>query len=177
MVRVDDKTRTDTAAEQLIRALDARNLKLVLAESCTAGLASDLLARIPGASKVFWGAFVCYTPEAKVAMLELDRKRLEHYGLVSAETACDMARGALEKSGADIAAAVTGLAGPEGDGSAVPVGTVWIAAAQRGPRAEAGARQFHFRGSRNEARFMAAAAVLEELLGVLRIDFDGSKSA
>jgi PncC family amidohydrolase len=135
---------------------------MVLAESCTGGLAADLIARIPGASRVLWGSFVVYTPEAKAGMLGLDRGLLEKYGAVSRETACALAAGALEKSGVYLAAAVTGLAGPAGDGSAVPVGTVWIATAIRG--GEAAAAVFHFQGSRNGVRISAAAAALEEAL-------------
>ncbi|MDR1251067.1 MAG: CinA family protein [Treponema sp.] len=155
--------RAAPTVEQLIRNLISRSCTLVLAESCTAGLVSDFLARVPGASRVLWGSFVCYTAEAKVSMLGLDRKRLERYGLVSGETARDMALGALEKSGASVAASVTGLAGPDGDGSVVPVGTVWIATAPREPGGVL-TKEFHFQGSRNEVRLQAAAAVLEELL-------------
>ena len=157
--------RARAAAEQLLRNLGAASRTLALAESCTAGLVSDFLAGLPGASRVLWGSFVCYTAGAKVSMLGLDRKRLERYGLVSGETVRDMALGALEKSGSSVAAAVTGLAGPDGDGSGVAVGTVWIAAALRDKGAFP-AREFRFQGSRNEVRLQAAAAVLEELLAV-----------
>lgn len=165
----DLELRAAEAAGSLVRALDAGSRTLVLAESCTAGLAADLVARIPGASRVLWGSFVCYTEAAKIAMLGLDRQRLEQYGLVSEETAGDMARSALEKSGAALAAAVTGLAGPGGDGSAVPVGEVWAALARNPGRDAAqvpviAARRFFFAGSRNEIRLQAAAALLEELL-------------
>jgi PncC family amidohydrolase len=94
-------------------------------------------------------------------MLGLDRKRLERFGPVSEETARDMAAGALAKSGAHLAAAITGIAGPDGDGSGTPVGTVWIAAASRA--GTSGARLFHFQGSRNEIRRAAAQAALEAL--------------
>ena len=152
-------------AEALIQKLKSLSLTLALSESCTAGLVSALLAGIPGASAVLWGSFVCYTKEAKVSMLGLDCDRLTANGLVSEETARAMAVGALRKSGASMAASVTGLAGPDGDGSDVPVGTVWIAtAAQDG---QAGAKEFHFTGSRDEIRIRAAAAVLETLLNSL----------
>lgn len=152
----------ETAARALVQGLAALSKMIVLAESCTGGLAADLIARIPGASRILWGSFVSYTPEAKVRMLGLSRGLLEKYGAVSRETACAMAEGALKKSGVFLAAAVTGLAGPGGDGSAVPVGTVWIAAAVRGEPAEAAA--FHFEGGRNQVRNSAAAAALEEAL-------------
>jgi PncC family amidohydrolase len=149
-------------AEDLLRNLSARGAKLVLAESCTAGLAADLLACIPGASRVLWGSFICYTEDAKAAMLGLDRKKIEQYGAVSRETACAMAEGALAKSGAFAAGAVTGLAGPDGDGSGLPLGTVWIASALKGGLTTAGV--FHFSGSRNEIRRAAADCVIGELL-------------
>jgi PncC family amidohydrolase len=154
--------------EELVQTMRTRSLTVALAESCTAGLAADMLARVPGASRVLWGSFVCYTEAAKIGMLGLNAPRLGQYGLVSRETACDMAMGALEKSGASLAAAVTGLAGPDGDGSLTAVGTVWIATARRvDGAANAAARKFLFSGSRNEVRRQAAAAVLEELLKVV----------
>lgn len=151
----------------LIKKLSAAGHTLALAESCTAGLVSQLLAGTPGASAVLWGAFVCYSPEAKTAMLGIEKEKIAAFGLVSGETAQLMAFGALEKSGADMAAAVTGLAGPEGDGSAVPVGTVWAAVVCKNG-SETGklsgeTRKFHFSGSRNEVRLQAAIAVLELL--------------
>ena len=144
----------------LIKKLKEHSKNLALAESCTAGLISSLLANIPGASAVLWGSFVCYAKEAKIFMLGLDNNALADHGLVSKETACLMAQAAQHGSGADIAAAVTGLAGPGGDGSGVPAGTVW-AAVRNG---EIAAREFHFSGSRNEVRIRSAIAVLEMLL-------------
>jgi len=161
--------RAGIAANALVRKLKAprreNSRALALAESCTAGLVSSLLAETPGASEVLWGSFVCYTKEAKISMLGLDGEKLAAYGLVSEETALGMARGALEKSGAQIAAAVTGLAGPGADdASGSPVGTVWIASAVKNGQTRA--REFHFTGSRNAVRIKAAAAVLEEILEV-----------
>jgi PncC family amidohydrolase len=145
----------------LMEKLKALSLTVSLAESCTAGFISHLLACLPGASSVLWGSFVCYAKEAKVSMLNIDNNTLDTYGLVSRETACAMANGALQKSGANLAAAVTGLAGPDNDGSNTPVGTVWIAAVFQNK--DAVAKEFHFSGSRNEIRIRAAAAVLEEI--------------
>lgn len=154
-------------AEELTRELVSRSLTVALAESCTAGLAAGSLAAIPGASRVLWGSFVCYTAQAKVSMLALDPARLARHGLASGETARDMACAALEKSGASLAAAVTGIAGPDGDGSGVPPGLVWIATAARPAAGGAGtarAHEYHFQGSRNAIRRRAAEAVLEALL-------------
>jgi PncC family amidohydrolase len=145
----------------IIRLAETAGLKIVTAESCTAGLAADLLVSAPGASRVFWGGFICYTPEAKTRMLGIEEAFLERYGLVSRETAVAMAEGALERSGADIAVSVTGLAGPGGDGSGVPVGTIWIGSARRG--GECGAGMYRCAGSRQEARRAAARKALEVL--------------
>ncbi|MDR1308208.1 MAG: CinA family protein [Treponema sp.] len=152
----------DRTAERLIRLLAGRSLFLAAAESCTAGLVADLLGQVSGASACFWGSFVCYTPRAKMRMLGIGEETLARYGLVSGETARAMAAGALEKSAADAAVSVTGLAGPGGDGSSVPVGTVWIGTALRdaAPQAE----QVHFTGPRNELRQKAARAALEHIL-------------
>jgi len=154
-------------AEALIHKLKEKSITLALAESCTAGLVSALLADTPGASEVLWGSFVTYTKEAKVSMLGIEEKIPETYGLVSKECACAMAEGALKKSTAGIAASVTGLAGPSGDGSNVNVGTVWTAAALRTAAVkrtgEITAKEHHFTGSRNEVRIKAAIAALEML--------------
>jgi len=158
--------KAEKTAEALIHKLKKGALTLALAESCTAGLVSALLAGVPGASEALWGSFVTYTKEAKVSMLGIDEKIPETFGLVSKETACAMARGALQKSGALIAASVTGLAGPSGDGSNVKVGTVWTAAVLRtdvSQKGEITAKEHYFTGERNEVRFNAAIAVLEML--------------
>ena len=146
-------------AEEAVAALKARSKKLALAESCTSGMISALLANTDGASNVLWGAFVCYTQQAKVSMLGLDNEKLNYYGLVSEETAGSMAKGAMQKSGADIAAAVTGLAGAKGDEKGVPAGTIWIAAEMKSGKTET--RKFHFSGQRNIVRTQAAIAVLD----------------
>ncbi|MDR0302013.1 MAG: CinA family protein [Treponema sp.] len=155
----------EKTANELIHKLKTSSITLALAESCTAGIVSALLAGVPGASEVLWGSFVTYTKEAKVSMLGIDEKIPETFGLVSRQTACAMARGAVQKSGADAAAAVTGLAGPAGDGSDVPVGTVWVVAASK--KGEIMANEHHFTGSRNEVRIKAAIAVLEILQTLL----------
>ena len=169
MEEPDIQSRATALAESLIRNLSSVSRTLALAESCTAGLASDFLARVPGASAVLWGSFVCYTRAAKLSMLGLDRDRLARYGLVSRETVCDMANGALENSGAHVAAAVTGLAGPDGDGSAVPVGTVWVAVALR-EKGIASVKEHHFTGTRTQIRLLAAVAVFEALFEALDIE-------
>jgi PncC family amidohydrolase len=163
MVRSERKTDAgETAARRLVEILSGRSQTLAAAESCTAGLVADLIARVPGASAVLWGSFVTYMVDAKVKSLGLDPALVERFGPVSRETACAMALGAREKSGADYAVAVTGLAGPGGDGTDVPVGTVWIATAGRVQLPDA--QVLCFEGSRNMIRGAAAARALEVLL-------------
>ena len=173
----------NSAAERLVRLLVDRSLYLAAAESCSAGLIADAMARVPGASSCFWGSFVCYTHQAKIQMLGVGEDTLNKYGAVSKETARAMTLGILIKSGADAAVSVTGLAGPGGDGSDVPVGTVWIAAALRGNKREeinaanraeldsiaaaANAAKFHFSGSRNDVRIQAARQALVQIMGLL----------
>jgi PncC family amidohydrolase len=155
-------------ALDVVRLLREKGLTLALAESCTAGLVADSIASIPGASNVFWGSFVTYRVEAKAAMLGIDRTMIERYGVVSGETARMMAEGALEKSGADISVSVTGLAGPDGDGQGVPVGTVWMAAAVRengGYRVRV--ELFCYEGNRATVRKAAARDALELVLSVV----------
>jgi PncC family amidohydrolase len=153
------------AAVKLVETLRTHRRTLVTAESCTAGLAAALVAEVPGASAVLWGGYVTYTEDAKKTMLGVSERTLALYGAVSGETALEMARGALRNSPAAAAAAVTGLAGPDGDGSGTPVGTVWMAAALRSgggdvPREEA--RRRHYPGmERNELRRLAAEDLLE----------------
>ena len=174
----------DSAAECLVRLLVKRSFFLAAAESCTAGLVADALARVPGASTCFWGSFVCYTSRAKIKMLGVGEDTLNKYGAVSKETARAMILGVLKKSDADAVISITGLAGPGGDGSAVPVGTVWIAAALRRSKrtetpctvneaeldsiaAAADTAKFHFSGSRNDVRRQAVKKALEQLTELL----------
>jgi PncC family amidohydrolase len=159
------KTQAEKTAQTLVHELKERSLTLALSESCTAGLVSSFIAGVPGASAVLWGSFVCYTPEAKVSMLGVDKVALSTHGAVSKETASSMALGALQKSGADIATAVTGLAGPDGDGSNVPVGTVWIAAVQKGGTIRV--NKHFFTDCREAVRLRCVIAVLETILGIL----------
>ena len=158
--------RAPALAEKLVKSLTGRKETICAAESCTAGLAADFIARVPGASLVFWGSFVSYTADAKNKMLGIPLELIEKHGAVSSPVALAMAEGALEKSGASWAFSVTGLAGPTGDGGDIPVGTVWIGTARRESRSapSSDAKKFFFRGPRNELREAAAAAALEEIL-------------
>jgi nicotinamide-nucleotide amidase len=119
------------AAELLERCRNAR-LKLVTAESCTAGLIAATLGAVPGASRVLERGFITYSNEAKAEALGVPAELIASKGAVSAEVARAMAEGALKQSRADLAVAVTGIAGPDGGSADKPVGLVHLAAARRG---------------------------------------------
>lgn len=120
------------AARTLLDACRAQGLRIVTAESCTGGLIAAALTAIPGSSDVFERGFVTYSNEAKSEMLGVPAELIAAHGAVSMEVALAMAEGALAHSRADVAVAVTGVAGPDGGSEAKPVGLVHIAAARRG---------------------------------------------
>ncbi|MDR2509526.1 MAG: CinA family protein [Spirochaetaceae bacterium] len=156
----------DNIARGVVERLKAAGLRVVFAESCTAGLISDTVCRISGVSAVLWGSFICYSLEAKEAMLGIPNELLKNHGAVSGETAAAMASGALKKSGVDLAVAVTGLAGPEGDGGKARIGDVWIGVCVRNGRPHTLFRKFA--GSRAQIRKAAAKAALEVLNDAIR---------
>src|SRR5690606_20829219 len=119
-------------ARQLLDTMRERGLMLVTAESCTGGLISALLPEIPGSSDVVDRGFVTYSNAAKASCLGIDPQVIEANGAVSEVVARAMAAGALANSEADIAVAVTGVAGPGGGSAEKPVGLVHFAAARRG---------------------------------------------
>ena len=118
-------------AQAIITDFTARGLKLATAESCTGGLIAGALTEIAGSSSVVDRGFVTYSNDAKIAMLGVGPETLAAHGAVSRETALEMARGAVSHSAADIAVAVTGIAGPSGGSAEKPVGLVHLAAAGR----------------------------------------------
>ena len=117
-------------AAVLLDQLRDRKLKLVAAESCTGGLISALFTEIAGSSDVIERGFVTYSNAAKNEMLDVPEDMLASHGAVSGPVARAMAQGALRHSQADVAVAVTGVAGPGGGSAAKPVGLVHIAAAR-----------------------------------------------
>jgi nicotinamide-nucleotide amidase len=153
-------------AEALGLRFRAARLSLVTAESCTGGWIAKTVTDIGGSSDWFDCGMVAYSYEAKQAMLGVRPETLEQHGAVSRETVIEMVSGALVHSGAGVAVAVTGIAGPGGGSPDKPVGTVWIGWKRRGGYARA--RVFHFEGDREAVRRQTVAAALEgldELLG------------
>ncbi len=118
-------------ARAVLAACQARSLMLTTAESCTGGLIVGALTDIAGSSSVVDRGFVTYSNDAKREMLGVSAETLERHGAVSAETAAAMATGALSRSRAGIALAVTGIAGPGGGSAEKPVGLVWFGLALR----------------------------------------------
>ncbi len=118
-------------AEQIIADFSSRGMMVATAESCTGGLIAGVLTEVPGSSAVVDRGFVTYTNEAKADMLGVSPNTLEAYGAVSKETALQMVHGALFRSRATVAVAVTGVAGPGGGSAEKPVGLVHLAAKNR----------------------------------------------
>ena len=137
-------------AQALGERLRAAHDALVTAESCTGGWIAKCLTDIAGSSDWFDSGMVVYSYEAKQALLGVRPQTLEQHGAVSRETVIEMVSGALVNSGASVAVAVTGIAGPGGGSADKPVGTVWIAWKRRGGYARAQA--FHFDGDREAVR-------------------------
>ncbi|MDJ0927689.1 MAG: nicotinamide-nucleotide amidohydrolase family protein [Gammaproteobacteria bacterium] len=161
---VPDDRELAALAEQVAEALGQSQWRLVTAESCTGGWIAKILTDQVGSSGWYEGGAVTYSDALKHDMLGVSRRVLEAHGAVSAEVAAAMAAGALEISGADVAVAVTGIAGPAGGSPDKPVGTVWLAwASTDGQRAT---QLETFAGDRDGVRRQTVAAALR---GVLRL--------
>ncbi len=113
--------------KQTVELLKSKKLKLATAESCTGGLISKRITDVSGSSEVFDGGVVCYSNRFKENVLGVSPETLKKYGAVSRETAREMVKGVLSLTKADIAVAVTGIAGPSSDDTNKPVGLVYIA--------------------------------------------------
>ena len=140
--------------------------RIAVAESCTGGLVSAALTEIPGSSDVFEVGYVTYSNAAKVTQLKVSEEVVETFGAVSVATAWAMARGALAASDADVAVAITGIAGPGGGTPSKPVGTVVFARAEReaDPAKIVADQKFFDEKTRAGVRFQAAVCALELLI-------------
>ena len=154
-------------ARQVIDANLAAGRRIAVAESCTGGLVSAALTEIPGSSAVFEAGYVTYSDASKMSGLNVCLDVVETFGAVSVATAWAMAQGALEKSGADVAVASTGVAGPDGGTVGKPVGTVVFARAERetGPDSiTADQKLFDASEGRSGIRRQAALCALDLLM-------------
>ena len=126
----------------VVHLLAGQGRTLAIAESCTGGLIASRITDVPGSSGVFRYGFVTYANEAKQDLLGVSRDALRTHGAVSGPVAQQMAEGALEAGGADLAVAVTGIAGPAGGSEEKPVGTVFLGLAEKGKETRV-YKQFH----------------------------------
>jgi nicotinamide-nucleotide amidase len=153
-----DEDDLDKLVDQVGQLLLAREARLATAESCTGGWIAKCLTDLPGSSAWFEYGFVTYGDNAKQTMLAVDPDLIERHGAVSCEVAEAMAVAARAVSGADMAVAVTGIAGPAGGSEDKPVGTVWLA--WLGPGRRAATRRVQFDGDRDDIRRQTVTAAL-----------------
>ena len=157
----------EAVALKLGRALHVRGWRLAAAESCTGGWIAKVLTDVPGSSQWFDGSIVAYSNAAKTGLLGVSADVLAAHGAVSEETACAMADGARSRFAADLAVAVTGIAGPGGGTADKPVGTVHFAWVTAG--GTTAARRI-FAGSRESVRRHTVALALERLVELVLAD-------
>ena len=153
---------TEPLARTVLALCGARGIMLATAESCTGGMIAAALTDIAGSSTVVDRGFVTYSNEAKQDMLGVKAETLVRFGAVSAETAREMAEGALAHSRAGIAVSVTGIAGPGGGSAEKPVGLVWFGLAQAGQPVHSEHRVFK-NADRAEVRQAACRHALQML--------------
>lgn len=161
------KSITESLAQELGHRLQSLNLKVATAESCTGGGVASAITNIAGSSAWFEMGFVTYSNGAKTQLLGVDPVLLERCGAVSEEVVRAMAQGALRQSGANVAAAVSGIAGPTGGSEAKPVGTVWFAWACDFKQ-ETQVQLQRFNGGRAEVRNQAVMATLRGITEILK---------
>jgi PncC family amidohydrolase len=151
----------DLAARVGERCL-ARGLRLATVESCTGGLVGHVITETPGSSAYFVGGFVTYSDDLKRDLVGVPSDVLAAHGAVSAQTALAMASGGRERTGADLGASVTGIAGPDGGSAEKPVGLTYVAVADA---SGSEVRRYLWSGDRAENKRASAEAVLELVLG------------
>jgi nicotinamide-nucleotide amidase len=161
-------TEIEALAAAVLEVFRAQKLLATTAESCTGGLLAGAITDIPGSSDIFDRGFVTYSNKAKQEMLGVAARTLLQYGAVSAQTAIEMAEGALKNSRAHIAASITGVAGPGGGSAQKPVGLVHFACARRGGETRHVERRFGPL-SRSEIRTASVKEALTLLLDAARI--------
>ena len=153
-------------ARAVVEANRKAGRRLAVAESCTGGLVCAALTEIPGSSEVLDAGYVTYSNEAKMAELHVSEEVVETFGAVSIATAWAMAQGALDASNADVAVAITGIAGPDGGTPSKPVGTVVFARAERlpGPDEVTADQKLFENQNRAGVRLQAALCALDLLM-------------
>ena len=159
----------DMAAGDYLEALSLllkhKGETMAAAESCTGGLLAGLVTGVAGASQFFKGGVVSYTNEVKARLLEVPERILEQFGAVSSPVARAMAEGVARACQADLGLSITGLSGPEGDGSGNPIGLVYLGASYHGKTT---VKSYIFQGGRQEIRGAAVKAALELALKTVK---------
>ena len=157
--------RARTLAQQLSAAAIAGGVRVATAESCTGGLLAATITNLPGASAYYAGGIVAYANDVKVRHLGVDPDAMESHGAVSETVALQMAGEACRRFSADVAMAVTGIAGPGGGTPEKPVGTVWMAVGSSSGTGRA--RRTRFAGDRLAVRARSVEEVLSMALEVI----------
>ena len=153
-------------AESVGKALFKDGVMMAAAESCTGGWIAQVVTSVPGSSQWFERGFVTYTNASKQELLGVASATLAAHGAVSEAVVKEMVSGALQNSAADIAVAVSGIAGPDGGSPEKPVGTVWLAWQKKGGNALAA--QFLFQGDRQQVREQAVRQALQGVIELLQ---------
>ena len=159
-----NQKKLERISSELGELLKLKDYTFTCAESCTGGWVGHALTSIPGSSEWFGSSFVTYSYEAKTQILGVSSQDLDSFGAVSEEIVEQMVSGALDKSGADIGVAISGIAGPDGGTDTKPVGTVCFAWKINGQEVIASAE--HFSGDRNEVRY---SSVERALMGTIEL--------
>ena len=159
-----NQKKLERISSELGELLKLKDYTFTCAESCTGGWVGQALTSIPGSSEWFGSSFVTYSYEAKTQILGVSSQDLDSFGAVSEEIVEQMVSGALDKSGADVGVAISGIAGPDGGTDTKPVGTVCFAWKINGQEVIASAE--HFSGDRNEVRY---SSVERALVGTIEL--------
>lgn len=156
-----------TLEEEVVHKLLEENLTITTAESCTGGLIAATIVNVSGASGCFNEGYITYANEAKVRLLGVSEESIRSFGVVSDVVVAEMAEGALNKADADIAIAVSGIAGSLGGSPEKPVGTVYIGICLRDKIDKSltkASYKFHFQGDRSEIRDKTVQEALKIIL-------------
>jgi nicotinamide-nucleotide amidase len=156
----------NTKAKTLLELCEAKKLKLATVESCTGGLLAACLTAVPGSSSVVERGYVTYSNEAKIEEVGVDPALIREHGAVSREVAGAMAAGALRHAPVDLAAGITGVAGPGGGSAEKPVGLVFISAAAK--NGVPTVTENHFPGDRDAVRDASVSLALDLLTELAR---------
>lgn len=149
-------------ATALLDACKEAKINLATAESCTGGMVAALMTEIPGAADIFERGFVTYSNSAKTEMLGVTPELIAAHGAVSEQVAQAMAEGALQKSYAQLAVSLTGIAGPSGGSEDKPVGLVYIATAHADKPTQC--KEYRFKGDRHAVRLQSVEEAIRMLM-------------